>query len=261
MAKYETYNSKGMKKLSKPSEKPSPKPRGRVYDGGGYKTYDSNAMDKLAKERLLEKTDPGSPPPPNAEMKSRAAAKEFSPLERDLPKSGRAMKLAEPLGAAALPEAAAGVASGLARVGGMVGAGMLIPSEIGEEEKTIGGGIVPLPQDVKGRPKMQDMEQATQLKPSKDQKFIKRFEEEGRKHLDPEFKYQYDVGVEDRTVDPPESYRMKMKATEDDELSRLKAVANHNAMRKNPKMGKVKGGTQSIEKNNNRSWTLEEDED
>jgi len=58
----------------------------------------------------------------------------FAPLERDLPRGGRQIKIAEPLGAAALPAAEA-AASGIGRIAGGVGVGMLIPSSTGVDPK------------------------------------------------------------------------------------------------------------------------------
>jgi len=282
MPSYKTYDSKGMKKLSKASPKKA-MPRGdkisTVYENDGYKTYDSGGMEKIAKERLAQKMaerDLG-PPPTNAKMRAGtpppiteemsagtpppAPRSEFAPLERDLPRGGRQMKIAEPLGAAALPEAAA---SGLGRVAGMTAAGMLIPSSIGEEQPMVdtgNKGVGPaLPSHIKGSPRMEGPKGPTQLKPSKDEQLIKRFEEEGRKHMGPEFKYEYDV--EDQVSNPPEHYKLKMKSDKEmDELSRLKGVGMHNVMRKNPKLGPKKSGMMNIEQSPNRTVELEEDED
>lgn len=279
MPSYKTYDSKGMKKLSKASpKKASPSEKiSTVYENDGYKTYDSGGMEKIAKERLAQKMaerDLG-PPPPNAKMRAgtpppvtdemRAGTppppppSEFAPLERDLPKGGRQMKIAEPLGAAALPETAA---SGLGRVAGMTAAGMLIPSSIGEEQPMVdtgNKGIGPaLPSHMKGNPKMEGPKGPTQLKPSKDEKFIKRFEQEGKKHFGEDFMYE----VDDRYANPPTKYNLKIHSDEPTtEMQRDQAIGNHAVMRNNPKMGKIKGGVQKIPKGLSNPWTIEEDED
>ena len=192
-----------------------------------------SSIDKIAKARLAEK-DP------------------FAKLSRDLPKGGRQMKVAEPLGAAALPEAAAAGLRALPVAAGV--AGMLIPSEIGQEEKTIGGGIVPLPQEMKGNPDI--IEKSSETIPmSKEHKFMKRFQEEGKKHISPDFSVDVPVDYTDEATGEHEKYTLGMKSKKPlSEMQKMKAAGIDASLGRTG--GKIKMGDSKSNK-----VMLEEDDD
>lgn len=195
-----------------------------------------SSIDKIAKERLAKK-DP------------------FEKLNRDLPKGGRQMKIAEPLGESPLPAAAAAGIRALPVAAGA--AGMLIPSSIGAEQPIVDTGnkgvAGPLPQELKGSPVMQDMASPTKM--TKEQQIMKRFVEEGKKNISPDFSVDVPVEYEDEGTGEREDYTLNMKSKRPlSEVEKMKAAGI------DASLGRT-GGKINLPKSKSNKVMLEEDED
>jgi hypothetical protein len=189
------------------------------------------------------------------EFRAKEAAKNpFSKLDRDLPKGGRQMKIAEPLGSASLPAAASGLRALPVAAGA---AGMLIPTAIGEEQPIVDTGnkgvAGPLPQEIKGNPVMQDMEGPTKM--TREQKIMKRFVEEGKKNLSPDFEVDVPVQYEDEETGEKESYTLGMKSKKKlSDLQKMKAAGI------DASLGRT-GGKIKMDNSSSNKVMLEEDDD
>lgn len=190
------------------------------------------------------------------QMLNEQRAKEFAPLERDLPKGGRQMKIAEPLGSSPLPAAAAAGIRALPVAAGA--AGMLIPSSIGEEQPIVDTGnkgvAGPLPQELKGSPVMQDMAAPTKM--SKEQQLMKRFVEEGKKNISPDFSVDVPVEYEDEGTGEREDYTLNMKSKRPlSEMEKMKAAGI------DASLGRTGGKINMPKNSKSNKVMLEEDED
>lgn len=186
----------------------------------------------------------------------------FAKLDRDLPKGDPAMKVAEPLGAIT-PEVGAAAASGLSKlIGPAAGAiGMLIPSPIADEELD-STGHPKLTQQLKGNPKIQDMTEPTAKPQTREEKFMEKFQNEGRKHMGPDFS----LGVEERNGSEtgPMTDKYKLNIKSDDDLSdtdKMKIAGIHALTRGRKGMKKPYGGEIDLPKSDSRKVILEGDDE
>jgi hypothetical protein len=196
---------------------------------GQSKAASAPSIEDIAKSQLAEKAPKVAPEDP------------FAKLNRDLPKGGRQMKIAEPLGKTPLPGklttgGKVGVALGNAAgavlqpkiVGRGIGAGaMFFPStEIGEEASMVPNSDIDLPQEMKpnlssqnrkpvesgGGYSTNDMLPLKASKKAKDANLKKGFEAQGKKHFGKGFSVDVPVDYTDEETGEHEKYILNMNS-------------------------------------------------
>jgi hypothetical protein len=134
---------------------------------------------------------------------------------------------------------------------------MLVPSSIGAEQPIVDTGnkgvAGPLPAQMKGNPQMQDMAAPTKM--SKEQQLMKRFVEEGKKNISPDFSVDVPVEYTDEDTGEQENYTLGMKSKRPlSEMEKMKAAGI------DASLGRT-GGKINMPKSKSNKVMLEEDED